>query len=109
MKNAGNQTLSSVGLSPELSSARHALRRHTERFGVTTARVTGIRAAAASSIWCGCTYALTKLNNFTRRHSNGFAEGDNLKIKSINWRAFGYRNFNSFRHHVLTPFEPRYR
>lgn len=47
------------------------------------------------------------LNYFEGRHSNGFAEGVNLKIKLINRRAFGYRNFDSFRLHVLVAFEPR--
>ncbi len=46
------------------------------------------------------------LNYFDGRHSNGFAEGVNLKIKLINRRAFGYRNFDSFRLHVLVAFEP---
>ena len=46
------------------------------------------------------------LNYFDGRHSNGFAEGVNLKIKLINRRAFGYRNFESFRLHVLVAFEP---
>jgi transposase len=44
------------------------------------------------------------LNYFEGRHSNGFAEGVNLKIKLLNRRAFGYRNFTSFRLHVLTAF-----
>jgi transposase len=46
------------------------------------------------------------LNYFDGRHSNGFAEGVNLKIKLINRRAYGYRNFESFRLHVLVAFEP---
>lgn len=46
------------------------------------------------------------LNYFDGRHSNGFAEGVNLKIKMINRRAFGYRNFESFRLHVLVAFDP---
>ncbi len=44
------------------------------------------------------------LNYFDGRHSNGFAEGINLKIKLLNRRAFGYRNFANFRLHVLTAF-----
>jgi transposase len=44
------------------------------------------------------------LNYFTGRHNNGFAEGVNLKIKMLNRRGFGYRNFNSFRLHVLVSF-----
>ncbi len=44
------------------------------------------------------------LNYFDGRHSNGFAEGVNLKVKLINRRGFGYRNFENFRLHVLTAF-----
>lgn len=46
------------------------------------------------------------LNYFDGRFSNGFAEGVNLKIKMLNRRGYGYRNFNSFRLHVLVAFEP---
>jgi transposase len=46
------------------------------------------------------------LNYFNGRHSNGFAEGVNLKIKMLNRRGFGYRNFEHFRLHVLVAFEP---
>lgn len=46
------------------------------------------------------------LNYFDGRHSNGFAEGVNLKIKLINRRAFGYHNFESFRLHILAAFGP---
>jgi transposase len=46
------------------------------------------------------------LNYFDGRHSNGFAEGVNLKIKMINRRGFGYRNFQHFRLHVLVAFDP---
>jgi transposase len=46
------------------------------------------------------------LNYFTGRHSNGFAEGVNLKIKMLNRRGFGYRNFEHFRLHVLVAFGP---
>jgi transposase len=35
---------------------------------------------------------------------NGFAEGVNLKIKLLNRRAFGYRNFDNFRLHILMAF-----
>ena len=45
------------------------------------------------------------LNYFVGRHSNGFAEGVNLKIKLINRRAFGYHQFESFRLHVLVAFD----
>lgn len=44
------------------------------------------------------------LNYFDGRHNNGFAEGVNLKIKLIHRRAFGYRNFDNFRLHVLVAF-----
>jgi transposase len=46
------------------------------------------------------------LNYFIGRHSNGFAEGVNLKIKLINRRGFGYRNFTNLRLHILVAFEP---
>jgi transposase len=46
------------------------------------------------------------LNYFKGRHSNGFAEGVNLKIKMINRRGYGYRNFKQFRLHVLVAFDP---
>jgi transposase len=46
------------------------------------------------------------LNYFDGRQTNGFAEGVNLKIKLLNRQAFGYRNFNSFRLHILVAFGP---
>jgi len=46
------------------------------------------------------------VNYFEGRHSNGFAEGVNLKLKLIHRRAFGYRNFEHFRLHVLVAFGP---
>jgi transposase len=46
------------------------------------------------------------LNYFEGRHSNGFAEGVNLKIRLIHRRAFGYRNFEQFRLHILVAFDP---
>jgi len=46
------------------------------------------------------------LNYFDGRYNNGFAEGVNLKIKMLNRRGYGYRNFNSFRLHVLFAFDP---
>jgi transposase len=46
------------------------------------------------------------LNYFNGRHSNGFAEGVNLKIKLLNRRGFGYRNFAHFRLHILVAFAP---
>jgi transposase len=46
------------------------------------------------------------LNYFEGRFNNGFAEGVNLKIKMLNRRGYGYRNFLSFRLHVLVAFDP---
>jgi len=46
------------------------------------------------------------LNYFDGRFNNGFAEGVNLKIKMLNRRGYGYRNFNSFRLHILVAFDP---
>lgn len=46
------------------------------------------------------------LNYFDGRYNNGFAEGVNLKIKLLNRRGYGYRNFTSFRLHVLVAFDP---
>lgn len=46
------------------------------------------------------------LNYFDGRFTNGFAEGVNLKIKLLNRRAFGYRNFDHFRLHLLVAFYP---
>jgi transposase len=46
------------------------------------------------------------LNYFTGGFNNGFAEGINLKIKMLNRRGFGYRNFKSFRLHDLVAFLP---
>jgi transposase len=46
------------------------------------------------------------LNYFKGRHSNGFAEGVNLKIRMINRRGYGYRNFTQFRLHILVAFDP---
>jgi transposase len=46
------------------------------------------------------------LNYFDGRFNNGFAEGVNLKIRMLNRRGYGYRNFYSFRLHVLVAFDP---
>lgn len=46
------------------------------------------------------------LNYFKGRHTNGFAEGVNLKIKMLNRRGYGYHNFTQFRLHVLVAFDP---
>lgn len=45
------------------------------------------------------------LNYFDGRFNNGFAEGVNLKIRMLNRRGYGYRNFYSFRLHVLVAFD----
>lgn len=45
------------------------------------------------------------LNYFDGRFTNAFAEGVNLKIKLIHRRAFGYRNFQHFRLHILVAFD----
>lgn len=44
------------------------------------------------------------LNYFDGRHSNGFAEGINTKVKLLNRRGFGYRNFANFRLRILVAF-----
>lgn len=46
------------------------------------------------------------LNYFDGRHTNGFAEGVNLKIRLIHRRGYGYRNFEQFRLHILVAFDP---
>ena len=46
------------------------------------------------------------INYFTGGFNNGFAEGINLKIKVLNRRGFGFRNFKSFRLYVLVTFLP---
>lgn len=46
------------------------------------------------------------LNYFDGRHTNGFAEGVNLKIRMIHRRGYGYRNFEQFRLHILVAFDP---
>jgi hypothetical protein len=45
----------------------------------------------------------------TDTNNNGFAEGVNLKIKMLNRRRYGYRNFTSFCLHVLVAFDPLFR
>lgn len=68
------------------------------------AKATGLKAIH------GFTHTLDRwrepiLNYFIGRHSNGFAEGVNLKLKLINRCAFGYHLFESFRLHVLVAFD----
>jgi len=72
---------------------------------VAKAETSGIKALAAfvntlKNWWTQI------LNYFEGRHSNGFAEGVNLKIRMINRRGYGYRNFTQFRLHVLVAFDP---
>ncbi len=44
------------------------------------------------------------LNYFEGRPGNCFAEKVNLKIKLLQRRAFGYRNFENFRQYILMAF-----
>jgi transposase len=46
------------------------------------------------------------LNYFDGRYNNGFADGVNLKTKMLNRRGYDYRNFQSFRLHVLVALDP---
>jgi transposase len=41
------------------------------------------------------------LNYFDKRITNGFVEGLNRAIRSIIWRAYGFRNFDNFKLQVL--------
>lgn len=41
------------------------------------------------------------LNYFDERITNGFVEGMNRAIRSIIWRAYGFRNFENFRLQIL--------
>ncbi len=75
---------------------------------LTQVQTSGLKALQAFTQTIG-NWRERILNYFDGRHSNGFAEGVNLKIKLLNRRAFGYHNFESFRLHVLVAFEPRSR
>ena len=75
---------------------------------LTKVQASGLKALQAFTKTIG-NWRERILNYFDGRHSNGFAEGINLKIKLLNRRAFGYHNFASFRLHVLVAFEPRSR
>jgi len=44
------------------------------------------------------------LNYFCERISNGFVEGINRAIRSLIWRAYGFRNFENFRLLILAKF-----
>ena len=85
----------------------------TDRLTAEQGLTTWLERVAASGLKALQTFVTTMqnwrdrvLNYFDGRHSNGFAEGVNLKIKLINRRAFGYHNFESFRLHVLVAFGP---
>jgi len=85
----------------------------TDRATAATSLTAWLERAQASGLKAWRTFVKTVqnwqesvLNYFDGRHSNGFAEGVNLKIKLLNRRAFGYRNFNSFRLHILVAFGP---
>lgn len=71
----------------------------------TQAKATGLRSLQAF-VKTLDNWRESILNYFNGRHSNGFAEGVNLKIKMLNRRGFGYRNFEHFRLHVLVAFGP---
>lgn len=71
----------------------------------TQAKATGLRALQAF-VKTLDNWRESILNYFNGRHSNGFAEGVNLKIKMLHRRGFGYRNFEHFRLHVLVAFGP---
>jgi transposase len=73
---------------------------------IAKARATGVKALITFT----CTlqnWHERILNYFDGRHSNGFAEGINLKIKLLARRAFGFRNFDRFRLLVLVAFSPK--
>ena len=107
-----------LAASPELKTGyelkedfRQWFNQSPDRPSATQALDEWLRRVQASGLkaWQGFTKTLTNwreriLNYFDGRHSNGFAEGVNLKIKLINRRAFGYRNFENFRLHVLVAF-----
>jgi transposase len=85
----------------------------TDRLTAAQGLTTWLERVAASGLKALQTFVTTVqnwrdrvLNYFEGRHSNGFAEGVNLKIKLINRRAFGYHNFESFRLHILVAFGP---
>jgi transposase len=71
----------------------------------TKAQATGLRSLQAF-VKTLDNWRESILNYFNGRHSNGFAEGVNLKIKMLNRCGFGFRNFEHFRLHVLVAFGP---
>lgn len=46
------------------------------------------------------------LNYFDERITNGFVEGMNRAIRSIIWRAYGFRNFENFKLQILAEHGP---
>jgi len=109
-----------LAASPELKTCyelkegfRHWFNQHSDRQAAKAAlqdwmarvKATGFKALQAF-VRTLTNWLESILNYFDGRHSNGFAEGVNLKVKMINRRAFGYRNFQHFRLHVLVAFEP---
>ena len=116
----GQKLEAMLALSPELKTC-YALKEdlrawfntHTDRATAAIGLTAWLERAQASGLHAWRTFVKTLqnwqdsvLNYFDGRHSNGFAEGVNLKIKLLNRRAFGYRNFNSFRLHILVAFGP---
>ena len=86
----------------DTASTRHAAAEQLTEW-LAQVQASGVRALQAFSRTLA-NWRERILNYFDGRHSNGFAEGVNLKIKLINRRGFGYRNFANFRLHVLVAF-----
>jgi transposase len=116
----GQKLEAMLALSPELKTCydlkedlRAWFNADTDRATAATGLTAWLERAHASGLQAWRTFVKTVqnwqdsvLNYFDGRHNNGFAEGVNLKIKLLNRRAFGYRNFNSFRLHILAAFGP---
>jgi transposase len=115
------QTLATMlALSPELKTCYDLKEDLRAWFNTDCDRATAecgladwLQRAEASGLQAWLTFVKTVqnwresvLNYFDGRQTNGFAEGVNLKIKLLNRQAFGYRNFNSFRLHILVAFGP---
>ena len=107
-----------LAVSPELKQCyelkedfRHWFNDSTDRWTAESKLTDWLARVAASGLKALQAFTRTLcnwwdrfLNYFDGRHSNGFAEGVNLKIKLLNRRAFGYRNFDNFRLHILMAF-----
>lgn len=67
---------------------------------ISDARATGLQAVEK---FCGTLEHWLEpiANYFVARSSNGRTEGFNHGLRSILWRAFGFRNFQHFRHRAL--------